>query len=347
MSHNENNATRHFPTVAAPKKLNWEQDPSDRKKVSIHLPLPKGDPCIFLLEEHLIDHLTNLQSLVLFHIRLDNNDIVNDYLFDAYGLKSTVKATITFGHQKESKPAQTEVLLSRQQKLSIGQYAVSRKINDNKEIWVNVKGWDTKPTWFDLQITQPAQEETSINNNTEARTADKFIMNGNLEKPSVTETIPATEVIHHIAINDLHEDIEIEMPEDEEVAEKICPQCQNRVKTSARFCNRCRFDFTQPTPSLEPAKKLCSKCGKQANQEARFCNRCGFEFSKTCKKCKQNVDFTAKFCPHCGTSLETAPLDQIRDSVFCPFCGKEAKLPANFCPHCGKSFTRNGGAPQV
>ena len=79
-----------------------------------------------------------------------------------------------------------------------------------------------------------------------------------------------------------------------------CPECQNTIPTTAKFC-----------PS----------CGHQL-----------LVFNK-CANCGKNLTPNAKFCPRCGHASEEKP-----EARFCSKCGDENIPESSFCNQCGEKL---------
>lgn len=54
----------------------------------------------------------------------------------------------------------------------------------------------------------------------------------------------------------------------------------------------------------------------------------------SCPECGGKVSDQAPACIHCGY-----PLQNKRNTKYCPYCGKENDVTSEFCCYCGKSFT--------
>jgi membrane protease subunit (stomatin/prohibitin family) len=89
-------------------------------------------------------------------------------------------------------------------------------------------------------------------------------------------------------------------PRDREAAETTsCPDCQNPIPTTAKFCPHCghqQLVFTQ-----------CANCGKNLTPNAKFCSRCGHPAEEKPKP---------KFCSKCGN-------ENLSDSMYCNQCGEK------------------------
>ncbi|MEJ2725340.1 MAG: SPFH domain-containing protein [Deltaproteobacteria bacterium] len=78
-----------------------------------------------------------------------------------------------------------------------------------------------------------------------------------------------------------------------------CPDCQNPIPITAKFCPHCGHQqvvFTQ-----------CANCGKNLTPNAKFCSRCGHPAEEKPKP---------KFCSKCGT-------ENLSDSMYCNQCGEK------------------------
>jgi membrane protease subunit (stomatin/prohibitin family) len=78
-----------------------------------------------------------------------------------------------------------------------------------------------------------------------------------------------------------------------------CPDCQNPIPTTAKFCPHCghqQLVFTQ-----------CANCGKNLTPNAKFCSRCGHPAEEKPKP---------KFCSKCGN-------ENLSDSMYCNQCGEK------------------------
>lgn len=49
--------------------------------------------------------------------------------------------------------------------------------------------------------------------------------------------------------------------------------------------------------------KVCANCGNSVKPTAKFCPECGTAISPICPKCKKECSAGTKFCPDCGTKL--------------------------------------------
>jgi membrane protease subunit (stomatin/prohibitin family) len=89
-------------------------------------------------------------------------------------------------------------------------------------------------------------------------------------------------------------------PRDRQAAETTsCPDCQNPIPTTAKFCPHCGHQqvvFTQ-----------CANCGKNLTPNAKFCSRCGHPAEEKPQP---------KFCSKCGS-------ENLSDSMFCNQCGEK------------------------
>jgi membrane protease subunit (stomatin/prohibitin family) len=89
-------------------------------------------------------------------------------------------------------------------------------------------------------------------------------------------------------------------PRDREAPETTtCPDCQNPIPATAKFCPHCGHQqvvFTQ-----------CANCGKNLTPNAKFCSRCGHPAEKKPEP---------KFCSKCGS-------ENLSDSMFCNQCGEK------------------------
>lgn len=89
-------------------------------------------------------------------------------------------------------------------------------------------------------------------------------------------------------------------PGDQQAPETTsCPECQNPLPTTARFCPHCGHQqvvFTQ-----------CANCGKNLTPNAKFCSRCGHMAEEKPKP---------KFCSKCGS-------ENLSDSMYCNQCGEK------------------------
>jgi len=78
-----------------------------------------------------------------------------------------------------------------------------------------------------------------------------------------------------------------------------CPDCQNPIPITAKFCPHCghqQLVFTQ-----------CANCGKNLTPNAKFCSRCGHPAEEKPKP---------KFCSKCGN-------ENLSDSMYCNQCGEK------------------------
>jgi membrane protease subunit (stomatin/prohibitin family) len=76
-----------------------------------------------------------------------------------------------------------------------------------------------------------------------------------------------------------------------------CPDCNNPVPTSAKFCPLCGHQ--------QLVIRQCCHCGKNMTANAKFCSGCGQPAEakpkpKTCPKCNIENLPDAKFCGQCG-----------------------------------------------
>ena len=76
-----------------------------------------------------------------------------------------------------------------------------------------------------------------------------------------------------------------------------CPECQNPIPSSAKFCPDCGHQLL--------VFQQCPRCSKNLTPNAKFCSRCGYAAEET--------DET-KFCKNCGT-------ENLADSMYCNECG--------------------------
>jgi membrane protease subunit (stomatin/prohibitin family) len=78
-----------------------------------------------------------------------------------------------------------------------------------------------------------------------------------------------------------------------------CPDCQNPIPATAKFCPHCGHQqvvFTQ-----------CANCGKNLTPNAKFCSRCGHPTEEKP---------SPKFCSKCGS-------ENLSDSMYCNQCGEK------------------------
>ena len=111
------------------------------------------------------------------------------------------------------------------------------------------------------------------------------------------------------------------------VETKNCPQCNAAIEKTARFCNRCGFDF-EAAAKQEVAIK-CSSCGAKLTTESKFCMGCGKRYNP-CAKCSADIPEGASVCPSCGSAVPKP----------CPNCGKLLSADSKFCPECGHSMIK-------
>ncbi len=79
-----------------------------------------------------------------------------------------------------------------------------------------------------------------------------------------------------------------------------CPECQNAIPTTAKFCPACGHQLLVFTE--------CANCGKNLAPNAKFCSRCGHPSEekpqeKFCSKCGEENIPESSFCNQCGEKL--------------------------------------------
>ncbi len=105
-------------------------------------------------------------------------------------------------------------------------------------------------------------------------------------------------------------------------AQKVCPQCAEKVKTEAQVCRFCSFRFADSAggvpvfyasaPAAAPGSTVltsCPDCGGKVSRRASACPHCGrpvrVDGSRTCKDCGGSVPAGTAACPGCGCPAET------------------------------------------
>lgn len=58
---------------------------------------------------------------------------------------------------------------------------------------------------------------------------------------------------------------------------KNCPNCQNQVNDTSKFCNKCGFNIKEYEDN---ATMFCEECGAKIPKNSVFCSECGFKFVK-------------------------------------------------------------------
>ena len=86
----------------------------------------------------------------------------------------------------------------------------------------------------------------------------------------------------------------------EAAATTACPECQNPVPQTARFCPQCGHQ--------QVVFQQCAKCGKNLTPGAKFCSRCGQPAGekpgpKLCSKCRTENLPESVYCNECGEKL--------------------------------------------
>lgn len=54
-----------------------------------------------------------------------------------------------------------------------------------------------------------------------------------------------------------------------------CPNCENNLKDTAKFCGKCGAKIEQSAPPQETAENQCIECGHGLKPNAKFCPKCG------------------------------------------------------------------------
>lgn len=80
----------------------------------------------------------------------------------------------------------------------------------------------------------------------------------------------------------------------------VCPDCQNKIASDARFCPLCGHQ--------QLVLSQCLNCGKNLAPNAKFCSKCGQTTSEkartsVCPKCHSENIPGAMFCNQCGERL--------------------------------------------
>jgi membrane protease subunit (stomatin/prohibitin family) len=83
-------------------------------------------------------------------------------------------------------------------------------------------------------------------------------------------------------------------------SEIVCPDCQNKIASDARFCPLCGHQ--------QLVLSQCLNCGKNLVPNAKFCSKCGHATSEkpqisVCPKCHSENIPGSMFCNQCGESL--------------------------------------------
>lgn len=120
---------------------------------------------------------------------------------------------------------------------------------------------------------------------------------------------------------------------------KICKNCGNELKDSAKFCGKCgekAEEAIQEQPILiKSTNSICKNCGNELLNETLFCDKCGTRIEETikelkCRNCGNDLRENALFCDKCGTPVEE-PIKELK----CINCGNELREGALFCDKCG------------
>lgn len=89
-------------------------------------------------------------------------------------------------------------------------------------------------------------------------------------------------------------------PQSEPEKAVSCPECQNPISGTAKFCPQCGHQ--------QLVFKECANCGKNLKPTAKFCSRCGHPAEekskpKVCSKCNGENLPESLFCNECGEKL--------------------------------------------
>ena len=99
------------------------------------------------------------------------------------------------------------------------------------------------------------------------------------------------------------------------LAQRLCPDCDAKVREDDLFCVACGATLMWPCPS----------CQKDVPIEAKFCSSCGNGIElATCYSCQASVQVVHRTCHKCN-----APL-----LWNCPNCDRDVRVEASKCRHC-------------
>jgi len=127
---------------------------------------------------------------------------------------------------------------------------------------------------------------------------------------------------------------------------KQCPNCQNPLKETAKFCTHCGAKIGSETVSTLDESLLKCSCGATLKPGAKFCTTCGkkveiheekiIEDNTNRCSCGAELKPTAKFCTVCGKKvLPETPVDESPVVARCA-CGAELTPDVRFCNTCGR-----------
>ena len=64
-------------------------------------------------------------------------------------------------------------------------------------------------------------------------------------------------------------------PYDNDIKEKICPNCGYKNTSDSQFCEECGTKLTDAEENLKTTINLCPNCGAIAQEGDNFCAECG------------------------------------------------------------------------